>query len=105
MYVLLNHCVYCVSDVGSWREGGGRGAMQQHPPAPEEGETAAVAEKVEGGDVPGPTPAEGTVAPPQMAGMGPHPGGPRPGMPPMGPGGPMMFRGMIPPYVCDILMA
>ena len=95
MYVGL----VCISDVGNWREGGGRNipaavstdddsATQTAPSAV--GQTASTSETDETPQPPYPA----TVMPPHMMrpGMGPPPR--------MGPGGPMMF-GMMPPFVSD----
>ena len=105
MYITKEHKILLLvlhfADVGSWREGGGRGAiaLQQE----EEGKTEqAKPDQPAPGESPSQQGGEGAhQAPPHGMAVPPGgPGGPRPGMPPMGPGGPMMFpRGMMPPYV------
>ena len=99
-----------VLDVGSWREGGGRGAMQQNLDTDEsaaESSDQKTANQATEEEANHSSSAGGSTGPSDNHGGaagGPHPHmpmgmAPRPGMPPMGPGGPMMFRGMMPPYV------
>ena len=96
------HCL--ILDVGNWKEGGGRGAMQQ-PPLPPQDQPQNGTPMSGGGPagMPGEREADRDhERDPQAQPMPPH-GMIRPGQPmPMGPGGPMMpphFRGMMPPYV------
>ncbi|XP_074655932.1 uncharacterized protein LOC141909383 isoform X2 [Tubulanus polymorphus] len=82
-------------NVASWREGGGRGVMQQ-PPAPLQQSQQRLPD--ESNRQPNGTPPSSAVEPP---GVHQQPPPPRPpgGAPPMGPMGPIppQFRGMMPP--------
>ena len=110
-YVSLKYHSYilCFSpiDVGNWKEGGGRGAMQQpspskDPPSPQSSSQQNPIETQQNGP---PTPVTGADTPsPQMQQpMGLRPGGGpmHMGPPPMGI--PPQYRGMMPPYVSSLV--
>ena len=99
----------CVSDVGSWRDGGGRGAMQQPKPESQspplsspsqtQTETQQNGPPTSGGaDIPSPSqpmpPRPGSNQGP--GGQGPMPMGPHMAMP-------AQFRGMMTPYVSKMI--
>lgn len=90
---------YCI-DVASWREGGGRGAMQQQQNKPDSpssptGSTSQGQTETQQNGPPTSGPTEVPSQPPRP-GSGPTPGGPMPMGPPMGM--PPQYR-MMPPYV------
>lgn len=87
-------------DVASWREGGGRGAMQQQQNKPDSpssptGSTSQGLTETQQNGPPTSSPVEVPSQPPRP-GSGPTPGGPMPMGPPMGM--PPQYR-MMPPYV------
>ena len=83
-------CIISVSDVGSWREGGGRAAAQQQVPEGERDATQNGSVMSGGGS--------GTSEQQQPPQPGMRPTGQGPPFP-VGPGRPMMppYRGMMPP--------
>jgi len=98
-------CFLFVSDVGSWREGGGRNIpstsardedrITHTPPSTTSAPTAASSEDEETAPPPFHPQSQAAVMAQMMRpGMGP---GPR-----MGPGGPMMYGPMMPPFVSAV---
>jgi len=94
-----------VADVGSWREGGGRSMptaptadedrASQTPPTAAGAPTTGSSEDEDTGPPPFHPQSQAAVMAHMMRpGMGP---GPR-----MGPGGPMMYGPMMPPFVSDV---
>lgn len=102
-------CTFMLTDVASWREGGGRGAMQQQQNKPDSpssptGLTSQGQTETQQNGPQTSSPVELPSQPPRP-GSGPTSGGPMPMGPPMGM--PPQYR-MMPPYVslliCHIIL-
>ena len=87
------------TDVGSWREGGGRGALQQQSQSDTD-QPQLASQTSGGGDTASTDGLESPTARPPQAHPPLPPGAQQRPPHPMGPGmNPMMMRGMMPPYV------
>lgn len=97
---IVHICTFMLTDVASWREGGGRGAMQQQQNKPDSpssptGLTSQGQTETQQNGPQTSSPVELPSQPPRP-GSGPTSGGPMPMGPPMGM--PPQYR-MMPPYV------
>lgn len=97
---IIHICTFMLIDVASWREGGGRGAMQQQQNKPDSpssptGPTSQGQIETQQNGPQTSSPVELPNQPPRP-GSGPTPGGPMTMGPPMGM--PPQYR-MMPPYV------